>query len=350
MEKRIEDSNLGIWVILAKLGPKILPVLSKMIKPLFGGKMFLAAASLGAYSFLFTWQMAVALVVFILVHEYGHLWAMKKCGIKTKGIYLIPGFGGAAVAAEGFKSARNEAYIALMGPLVGLVFIIPSLMLYYVTNNPMFAAISSIAALINLFNLFPVNPLDGGRVTKSIFHSMHSKAGLIFGLFSVILSIFLCFKLNLGLLAFIGLIGFTEILGEYGIKEKAPRLISVLSHLLVCLVGSFLIYTGNMFWMFAGSAAIAISFLLYMDKRGDSLMGKILQYPSALWSDFMIGSSEVSRVRLSDLTSNYQNTAMSNGQIVWYVFAYIATAGLMLAIMSYASGIPGCDLALEALR
>ena len=114
-------SNIGLWVVAAKLGMKFLPklwtVLPKLLKGVFSIKTAGAAASLGVYSLLWSWEMGFSLVAFILIHEYGHLWAMKRCGIKTKGIYLIPGFGGAAVAEESFKSAHNEAFIALMGPL-----------------------------------------------------------------------------------------------------------------------------------------------------------------------------------------------------------------------------------------
>ncbi len=123
------SSKIGYLVLLAKLGPKLLPIVAKfgdllinLLKSSMGLKAVGVAGSVGLYTYLFTWQMAVILVAFIGIHEYGHLWAMKRCGIKTKGMFFIPGFGAVAVADEKFGSARNEVYIALMGPIFGIVF------------------------------------------------------------------------------------------------------------------------------------------------------------------------------------------------------------------------------------
>ena len=123
-ERAERPLHIGLLVILIKLGPKLLPVFYKLwevffqlAKGIISFKALGGILSVGLYTYLFTWQMGVSLVAFILLHEYGHLWAMKKCGIKTRGIYLIPGFGGVALAEEGFKSGRNEAFIAIMGPV-----------------------------------------------------------------------------------------------------------------------------------------------------------------------------------------------------------------------------------------
>src|SRR3989344_1622854 len=182
----MRTSNAGLLVLLAKLGPKLFPVLVKMhdalwgvVKSLFGVKSIGLVGSVGLYTYLFTWPMAVALVVFIGIHEYGHLWAMKRCGIKTKGMFFLPGFGAVAVAEERFGSARNEAYIAIMGPIFGLVFFVfPIMYLFWYTGNPQWAAVAAIMAFINLINLLPINPLDGGRILKSLAYSEKLAASL----------------------------------------------------------------------------------------------------------------------------------------------------------------------------
>ena len=53
----------------------------------------LAAASVAVYSVMFTVEFALALVAVLMFHEYGHVRAMKKFGIPTKGFYLIPCMG-----------------------------------------------------------------------------------------------------------------------------------------------------------------------------------------------------------------------------------------------------------------
>ena len=67
-------------------------------------KVIFAASSFATYAFLFSWQFSAVIIITLIFHEYGHLWAMKRFGMKTKGIYLIPFVGGAAVADEAFRS------------------------------------------------------------------------------------------------------------------------------------------------------------------------------------------------------------------------------------------------------
>jgi Zn-dependent protease len=142
-------------------------------------KLLLALASFAAYTFLFTWQFAVIILGMLVIHEYGHLRCMKHYGMRTRGIYLIPFFGAAAVAGDDFPSRRAEATIALAGPLTGAVLAGGTGLLYFATRNGAFAAAAAWMALVNLFNLLPVVPLDGGRVVKSIACSIGSRAGLV---------------------------------------------------------------------------------------------------------------------------------------------------------------------------
>jgi Zn-dependent protease len=142
-------------------------------------KLVLAVASFAAYAFLFTWQFAVIIVGMLVIHECGHLRCMKHYGMKTRGIYLIPLVGAAAVAEDYFPSRRAEATIALAGPLTGAVLAGGTGLVYFATGNGAFAAAAAWMALINLFNLLPVVPLDGGRVVKSITCSIGSRIGLV---------------------------------------------------------------------------------------------------------------------------------------------------------------------------
>jgi Zn-dependent protease len=131
-------------------------------------RLLLALASFAAYTFLFTWQFAVIILGMLVIHEYGHLRCMKHYGMRTRGIYLIPFFGAAAVAGDDFPSRRAEATIALAGPLTGAVLAGGTGLLYFATRNGAFAAAAAWMALINLFNLLPVVPLDGGRAMAAM--------------------------------------------------------------------------------------------------------------------------------------------------------------------------------------
>jgi Zn-dependent protease len=161
------------------------------------GKLILGLASFAAYTFLFTWQFAVIILGMLVVHEYGHLRCMKHYGMKTRGIYLIPLLGAAAVAEDNFPSRRAEATIALAGPLTGAALAAGTGLLYFATGNGAFAATASWMALINLFNLLPVVPLDGGRVVKSITCSIGSRTGLAAVIAGMLLGAVLAFTADL---------------------------------------------------------------------------------------------------------------------------------------------------------
>jgi Zn-dependent protease len=81
---------------------------------------------------------------------------------------FIPGLGALIRLQQRVVNPREDADIGLAGPIYGLGAAIVSLALWYATDNPIFAAIASVGAWINLFNLLPIASLDGGRA----FHAM----------------------------------------------------------------------------------------------------------------------------------------------------------------------------------
>src|SRR2546427_777808 len=119
MDAPQKKRRFGPFAVLAKLGPKLLSLLAKLLKVLKGGKILLAGASFATYAVLFSWKFALVLIGSLVVHEYGHLWAMKRYKLKTKGIYLIPLLGAAAVSEEAFPTRKAEVVIAMMGPIWG---------------------------------------------------------------------------------------------------------------------------------------------------------------------------------------------------------------------------------------
>lgn len=187
----------------------------KLLKSVKVLKVGLAGASLAAYSWMFTPQFAAILITALIVHEYGHLRAMHACGIPTKGIFLIPFFGGAAVAEEGFASRRDESYCAMMGPAWGLGTALLPALICLIYPHPALAGTAAFIALMNLFNMLPINPLDGGRVIKSIAFSIDSRLGIVV-LMSGMLAVFAgMLFLNIGLFLLIGFIAALELSSEW---------------------------------------------------------------------------------------------------------------------------------------
>lgn len=168
MAQKAEKQNQSrIWTIIAGIGLFLLSKLKWVFTLLKLGKfatlisMFI---SLGAYAVFYGWKFAVAIVYLIFVHEMGHLVAAKQKGIKTSPAIFIPFMGAAIGMKEMPKNAKDEAYIAYAGPLFGLLSFLPAVFLYEATAEPFWGLVIFLGALINLFNLFPVSPLDGGRI------------------------------------------------------------------------------------------------------------------------------------------------------------------------------------------
>ena len=205
------------FIGMAGLGLKLLKS-AKVIKVLF------AAGSLAAYSWLFSIQFAIALVLCLVFHEYGHIKAMKYFGLKTKGIYLIPFVGGLALSDDKINTRWQDVVISIMGPFFGLILSLACLVGYWLTDLEILAGLAVFNALLNLFNLLPVLPLDGGHVLKSIAFSVNSKIGLIVCVLGAALGVYISYSFGLALLGFLLAIGSIEIFFEYKQRHQSELL------------------------------------------------------------------------------------------------------------------------------
>lgn len=147
----------------------------KLVKSAKVIKTALAAGSLAIYGWLFSFTFALALMASLMFHELGRMYAMRYFGIATKGLYLVPFFGGFAMRDEKANTRWQAIVIALAGPSFGLVMSLFYMFIYGLTGNLFFAALASFNALLNLFNLMPVLPLAGGHVLKNIAFSFNTK-------------------------------------------------------------------------------------------------------------------------------------------------------------------------------
>lgn len=206
----------GAWGLLAvavKLGPKIGAIALKLFKSV---KPVAALVTVGAYTILFSWKFALALMLIILIHESGHVFAMWRCGLKVRGIYFIPFFGGIALS-EGLADKRlDNTYIAINGPLWGTFLAYLCLIAFLATGGrwPELAALASWGALINLFNLLPILPLDGGRILSNLAFSWNNSLGVIVVGCSLFLGAALSYFSGLELLVLMVFIGAYEFTGQ----------------------------------------------------------------------------------------------------------------------------------------
>jgi putative peptide zinc metalloprotease protein len=168
---------------------------------------------LAAWTMLFGWQFALVLIAVFVFHEYGHVLAMQKCGMKTKGIYLIPFVGGMAVG-EKAQSYWHEVYISMMGPVFGLLMSVVFYAVFLITGNHFVGLVASVSALLNLINLLPVYPLDGGHVVKSLVLSARRAWGFTLLIALSAASFAVAFSLGLSFLSFFIVIGALDLIAS----------------------------------------------------------------------------------------------------------------------------------------
>ncbi|KFN03475.1 site-2 protease family protein [Bacillus clarus] len=167
----MKNNKKGLWGIIAAIGLFLLSKLKWVFAILKFAKfstVFSMFLSLGAYAVIYGWKFGVALIYLLLIHEMGHLWAAKRKGIPTSPAIFIPFMGALIGMKEMPKNAKDEAYIAYMGPLFGLLSFLPAIPLYMMTKEPFWALIILLGSMINFFNLIPVSPLDGGRIISVV--------------------------------------------------------------------------------------------------------------------------------------------------------------------------------------
>jgi len=120
--------------------------------------------SVGAYALIFGWPFAVGFVLLIFVHEMGHAVAMRRMGIPAGAPVFIP-FVGAVIAMKGRpRDAFVEAVVGIGGPALGTLGAAACLAVAAATGSTFWYALASTGFLINLFNMIPISPLDGGRI------------------------------------------------------------------------------------------------------------------------------------------------------------------------------------------
>ena len=124
--------------------------------------------SFGFYWSLWGWKFAAGFILSIYIHEMGHVAMLVRLGVQATAPMFIPGFGALIRMREHLPTAREEALVGLAGPNWGLGAALAAWGLAFAFDSPLFAAIASVGAWINLFNLTPVWQLDGSHAWRAL--------------------------------------------------------------------------------------------------------------------------------------------------------------------------------------
>jgi Zn-dependent protease len=143
---------------------------------IFKFKLFTVAGSMlvsvAAYALLWGWQFAAGFVVLLFVHELGHVFEAKRQGLPVSAPMFIPFLGALIVLKELPDNAWNEAKVAIAGPILGGLGAAAVWGLGEYLDSDLLIALAFTGFFLNLFNLAPVSPLDGGRIVAAIHPSL----------------------------------------------------------------------------------------------------------------------------------------------------------------------------------
>ncbi|MBS0241909.1 MAG: site-2 protease family protein [Proteobacteria bacterium] len=133
------------------------------------GKVLASAGSMLAtlwiYALLYGWRFAAGFIGLLFVHEMGHYLAARQRRLDVSLPYFIPFFGAAIMLREQPHDAETEAYVAYAGPFVGSLAAFACYFIGRETGDKLWFALAQAGFFLNLFNLVPIHPLDGGRIT-----------------------------------------------------------------------------------------------------------------------------------------------------------------------------------------
>jgi Zn-dependent protease len=163
--RRIGGAIVAVLLVLVKFGKAALLLLPKLKILTTSGSMLVSVA---AYSFIWGWKFALGFVLLLLVHEMGHVIQLRREGIEASAPLFIP-FMGAVVGAKSLgNDALAEARVGLAGPVLGSIGTAALLPIAEATGDPFWKALAFTGFFLNLFNLLPVVPLDGGRAMAAM--------------------------------------------------------------------------------------------------------------------------------------------------------------------------------------
>jgi len=154
------------------------------------GKIALSAGSmllsLVVYGSIFGWAYGIGLIVMIFCHEMGHYLAARERGLQVGLPAFIPFVGAWIQLKDKLPNAETEAYVGIAGPVVGsaAAFVCYFWARHY--HDDAMLAVAYAGFMINLFNLLPLSPLDGGRITTVLSPKIWlAGVPLLIGLFFV---------------------------------------------------------------------------------------------------------------------------------------------------------------------
>lgn len=141
----------------------------------------------GYFFFRHNWTWVMILTAVVVFHELGHFFAMKAYKYQELGIFFIPLMGAYVSGKKQEVSQKQSAVILLAGPLPGIILGLLSHFIAQQTDIYFFEKLAWILVFLNLLNLLPVYPLDGGQLLHRLFLDDYNILGKVFVVISIAL-------------------------------------------------------------------------------------------------------------------------------------------------------------------
>ena len=177
--RKLAAPLVGLGLLIVKFGG----VLLKLKVLTTGGTMLV---SIAAYAWLWGLPFAVGFVLLIFVHELGHVLELRRQGIPASAPLFIPFLGAVIGMKQLPDDAWKEARVALAGPILGSVGAAACWVAGEATGSDVLVGLAFVGFFLNLFNLIPIVPLDGGRAAGAL-HPVFWFVGLLMMLTLVVL-------------------------------------------------------------------------------------------------------------------------------------------------------------------
>jgi Zn-dependent protease len=173
-----------LWVPLAGLGYLLFKFKAALLA-LFKFKIFATSGtmlvSIAAYAWIWGWKFAVGFVLLLLVHEMGHVLELRRQGVPASAPLFIPFLGAVVGMKQMPHDAWREAQVALAGPILGSLGTLAVWGAGVALDSELLVALAFTGFFLNLFNLLPIVPLDGGRAVAAVHPALWAfgLAGLV---------------------------------------------------------------------------------------------------------------------------------------------------------------------------
>lgn len=192
------------------------------------GGMVMSAAAVALAMYLFGPLFGLALTSVIVLHEFGHVAAFRAIGHADARFRLIPLLGGVAISDRPPGTPVEAAFVALMGPAIGIgpmllaIGLAPAALQLNETLGHFLLSFASVSGALNLLNLLPVWPLDGGRLAGLVGGAFWPPLPLLIGAASAALLMILAVALGSILLGVLAIVGLQNLIVHGADEMRAP--------------------------------------------------------------------------------------------------------------------------------